>query len=46
MAKDKAENNVSCPTCHSVCKLPGSAENLPNNLHALYIIQLKNEMNK
>ena len=39
-------NCVTCPICHKVCELPESAENLPNNLHALHIIQLTKEKNK
>ena len=40
--KDQA-NRVTCPSCCKVCELPGSAESLPNNLHALHIIRLTNE---
>ena len=40
------DNHVSCPNCRKVCELPGSAEGLPNNLHALHIIRLINEMKK
>ena len=42
MDHDRA-NRVTCPTCRKVCELPGSAEGLPYNLHALHIIRLTNE---
>ena len=40
--KDMA-NRVTCPTCRKVCELPGRAEGLPNNLHALHIVRLTNK---
>ena len=45
MAKDGGSpSRVSCPYCRKVSELPaGSAEGLPNNLHALLIIRLINE---
>ena len=45
MAQDGGSpSRVSCPSCRQVSVLPaGSAEGLPNNLHALLIIRLINE---
>ena len=45
MAQDGGSpSRVSCPSCRKVSELPaGSAEGLPNNLHALLIIRLINE---
>ena len=45
MAQDGGSpSRVSCPSCRKVSELQaGSAEGLPNNLHALLIIRLINE---
>ena len=42
MLDKKPTGQLDCPVCKQVCKVPDSADSLPNNLYALHIIQLNN----
>lgn len=46
MLDKKPTGQLDCPVCKQVCKVPAGADSLPNNLHALHIIQLNNTNKK
>ena len=45
MADLPPPGQVTCPLCDKVCNVPAEGtESLPNNLHALHMVVLKNEL--
>ena len=42
MADRPLPGQVTCPLCDKVCTIPaGGSDSLPNNLHALHMVELK-----
>ena len=42
MADLPPPGQVTCPLCDKVCKIPAEgSDSLPNNLHAIHIVELK-----
>ena len=47
MADRPPPGQVTCPLCDKVCTIPAEgSDSLPNNLHALHMVELKNELTK
>ena len=46
MADRPPPGQVTCPLCDQVCRIPAEgSDSLPNNLHALHIVELNKKMN-
>ena len=42
MAERPPPGQITCPLCDKVCTIPAEgSDSLPNNLHALHIVKLK-----
>ena len=47
MADQPPTGKITCPVCRKLCKVPGgnNADNFPNNMFALHIIELNKTNN-
>ena len=47
MADRPPPGQVTCPLCDKVCTIPAEgSDSLPNNLHALHMVELKKALTK